>query len=283
MSHLFNKTVLVTGAGGSIGSELCRQILRQSPSKLILFDNSELALYNIDRELDALVHGTKLVPILGGITNGGDMEVAFDEGVDVVFHAAAYKHVTLCEKNPTAAYRVNVDGTRLLVDIAKAWEVPTFILVSTDKAVRPTCVMGKTKKLAEDSVREAGYTVVRLGNVMGSSGSVLPLWKEQIAAGKPVTITHPNATRYFTTVDYAASKIIMAAHPRAEKGVLVMEMGSSTSIVEAARCIGAKDFKYIGLRPGEKLHEELFEGVKRQSQIGGLAVDDTSFAAVEAA
>lgn len=258
MSHLSGKTVLVTGAGGSIGSELCRQILRQSPSKLILFDNSELALYNIDRELDALVYGTKLMPILGDITDGGDLDAAFGDSIDVVFHAAAYKHVTLCEKNPTAAYRVNVDGTRLLVAIAKAWEVPTFVLVSTDKAVRPMCVMGKTKKLAEDSVREAGYTVVRLGNVMGSSGSVLPLWKEQIAAGKPVTITHPDATRYFISSIEAAEHIINAA--AFEPGTYVPSMGAPVSLQALARQLGAREFDYIGLRPGEKMHEELFEG-----------------------
>jgi len=254
MSFLKDKTVLVTGAGGSIGSELCRQIMRQDPKKLILFDNSELALYNIDRKLAA----DNVVPMLGDITRCEDLSRAFQHRVDVVYHVAAYKHVTLCEKNRDAAHRVNVVGTRWLVDVARIWKVSTLVLVSTDKAVRPTCIMGDTKRLAEQIVRVAGYTIVRLGNVAGSSGSVLPLWREQIAAGKPVTITDPDATRYFISAYQAANDIILASSMG--PGTFVPEMGGPMRLGDMAILNGVTDFNVVGLRPGEKLHEELFVG-----------------------
>lgn len=276
MSFFKDKVILVTGAGGSIGSELCQQLIEHKPKMLILFDSSELALYNIDRKLSGLGHNN-VISVLGDVSWVEDVQRVFlAQDVDVVFHTAAYKHVTLCQGNPNAAHRVNVYGTEKLVRIAAESGVPRLILISTDKAVRPTCIMGSTKRQAEAIVRDYNYTTVRLGNVYGSSGSVVPLWKEQIAAGEPVTITHPNATRYFTDVSYAASKIIMAAHPRAETGVLVLEMGAPRNLVDVARELGAKQFKYTGLRPGEKLHEELFVGQRRQSAIGGLSVDDTS-------
>lgn len=261
MSFFKDKTILVTGAGGSIGSELCRQLFEHDPDVLILFDSSELALYNIDRELNDGEIGARIVPALGDVTYTYDVNTWL-HGVDIVFHTAAYKHVTLCENNRTAAERVNVRGTRVLVEAAKMHAVPTLILISTDKAVRPTCVMGRTKQAAEEIVRAANYTTVRLGNVYGSSGSVVPLWKEQIAKGEPVTITHPGATRYFISHAEAARRILEAAEMAVGGETFVPQMGTPSSIVQAARNIGAREFKYIGLRPGEKLHEELFVGEK---------------------
>lgn len=261
MSFFKDKVILVTGAGGSIGSELCRQLIEHSVKTLILFDSSELALYNIDRKLSGLGH-KNVISVLGDVSNVDDINALFLQHgrFDIVFHTAAYKHVTLCEKNPIAATRVNVYGTRVLALIAKALDVPRFILISTDKAVRPTCVMGKTKQQAEEIVREAGFTTVRLGNVYGSSGSVVPLWKEQIAAGEPVTITHSAATRYFISSKAAAHGILRAAELAVGGETFVPNIASPVNIVDAARGLGAKEFKYIGLRLGEKLHEELYVG-----------------------
>lgn len=253
MSYYKDKTILVTGAGGSIGSELCVQLAAQNPKNLILFDSSELALYNIDRKV-------KGVPVLGDVSDSGEVNNLFSRfaPIDVIFHAAAYKHVTLCEKNAVSAARVNVYGTQLLTRTAKVYGVPKLILVSTDKAVNPTCVMGATKKAAEDIVKDYNYTTVRLGNVWGSSGSVVPLWKEQIAAGSPVTITHPEATRYFISVFDAAKTILIAGHRGVGGDTFVANMGDPVNMVDVARRLGATEFTYIGLRPGEKLHEELF-------------------------
>lgn len=256
MSFFKDKVILVTGAGGSIGSELCRQIMREHPKQLVLFDSSELALYNIDREL-----GGKAVPVLGDVSDVSDVTCAFaNYDIDIVYHAAAYKHVTLCQKNWAPAHRVNIYGTKLVVNNALAYGVPRLILISTDKAVRPTCVMGETKRLAEEIVREANYTTVRLGNVYGSSGSVVPLWREQIAAGKPVTITHPDATRYFLHPFEAAHRIMEATELAVGGETFVPCMGGRQFIEDVARELGAKKFNVIGLRPGEKLHEELYVG-----------------------
>lgn len=263
MSFFKDKVILVTGAGGSIGSELCRQLAVHDPKTLILFDSSELALYNIERRLRA----PNVVAVLGDVTETQDVNAVFSryDLVDIVFHTAAYKHVTLCERNPVAAARVNIYGTRVLVNKAAAHGVPRLVLISTDKAVRPTCVMGWTKQQAEDIVRQANYTTVRLGNVYGSSGSVVPLWKEQIAAGEPVTITHPNATRYFIFAADAAYWILKAAEMAQGGEVLVPEMGLPRKLVDVARELGAREFKYIGLRPGEKLREELYVGKEKST------------------
>jgi FlaA1/EpsC-like NDP-sugar epimerase len=256
MSFFKDKTILVTGAGGSIGSVLCEQLMTHGPKTLILFDSSELALYNIDRKLEGRAEA-----VLGDVSNRGDVWSVFDENdIDIVFHAAAYKHVTMCEKNEEVAYRVNALGTSLVANAAARRQVPRLILISTDKAVRPTCVMGRSKQAAEGIVRQLKYTTVRLGNVYGSSGSVVPLWKEQIANGEPVTITHPSATRYFITANKAAHAILKAAEYA--NGTFVPTMGDPLSVVELAQHLGAKDIKYIGLRPGEKLHEELFVGAR---------------------
>lgn len=256
MSYLTGKTVLVTGAGGSIGSELCREILTHDPKQLVMFDNSELALYNISRELNV----PTALSVLGDVSHLTDVEdLFFEHPISIVFHTAAYKHVTLCEQNQRVAWRVNVRGTQVLTDSACIHNVPTFVLVSTDKAVNPTCHMGRTKNTAERLTRDRGFTVVRLGNVYGSSGSAVPLWKEQIARDEPVTITHPEATRYFLMPGHAARYIIEAGGlPTA--GTYVPDMGNPQSIIQVARNLGARTFKTIGLRPGEKLHEELFVG-----------------------
>lgn len=257
MSFFKDKVILVTGAGGSVGSELCRQLMRDNDLKtLILFDSSELALYNIEREVGG-------VPVLGDVSNVHEISSVFEQyDIDIVFHTAAYKHVTLCEKNRAAAIRVNVLGTELLVSTAALYGVPRLLLISTDKAVRPTCTMGDTKRLAEQIVRRANYTTVRLGNVYGSSGSVVPLWKEQIYKGLSVTITHPDATRYFIFPMNAARYILDAAEMAVGGETFVPDMGKPLNITNVARGLGAIDFKYTGLRPGEKLHEELFVGAK---------------------
>lgn len=270
MSFFKDKVVLVTGAGGSIGSELCRQILMQRPKKLIMFDNSELALFNIDRELSS-EKDTEIVSMLGDITRWEDLGRACYHNPDVVFHAAAYKHVGLCQKNMQVAQRVNVTGTKDVVRICKIFNVPTMVLVSTDKAVRPSCVMGATKQTAEQIVRMADYTVVRLGNVRGSSGSVLPLWKEQIANGEPITITDLGATRYFISAYKAAEGIIVAS--AMEPGTYVPDMGEPRFLGQEAVNLGAKNFNVIGLRHGEKKHEELFVGERACTNMPGIWKD----------
>ena len=260
MSFFKDKTILVTGAGGSIGSVLCER-LAQDGAKLVLFDSSELALYQIDRKL-----GGRHVPVLGDVSDHNDLErLFFKYEFDVIFHTAAYKHVTLCELNPGAAWRVNVEGTNRLVQAAAGHSVPRLILISTDKAVNPTCVMGRTKRRAEEIVRQHNYTTVRLGNVWGSSGSVVPLWKEQIAKGEPVTITHPNAVRWFITPGQAADRILLAAERAVGGETFVPWMGASKTMGDVARKLGAREFKYIGLRPGEKLVEELYAGTREMT------------------
>ncbi len=265
------KTVLVTGAGGSIGSEICRQVAAQNPARIILFDNSELALYNIDRELSSIA---PVLPVLGDVSYFKDVHQAFLLDIDVVYHAAAYKHVTMVQKNPSIARRVNVDGTRIVTSTARCSGVRTLVLVSTDKAVKPICAMGETKAAAEEIVRKAQYTIVRFGNVTGSSGSVIPLFEEQIAHGGPVTVTHKDATRYFMSIP-AAAKLVIEAGQLGE-GTFVLDMGMPVSIDKFARqMIAGRDVKieYIGLRPGEKLHEDLFTGKSRTTSVPGILED----------
>lgn len=274
MSFFQDKVILVTGAGGSIGSVLCERLISHKPKMLILFDSSELALYNIDRKLNGAG-----VPVLGDVSLMSDLDRVFMQyDVDLVFHTAAYKHVTLCEKNIGAAMRVNVEGTNILVRLAKEYGVERLVFISTDKAVRPTCIMGRTKQKAEEIVRKAGYTTIRLGNVWGSNGSAIPLWREQIANGEPVTITDPDATRYFIT-GWDAAVAIMAAALRTHPGdTFVPNMGEPRKILDIARGLGAREFKYIGLRPGEKLHEELFVGPVPVASNCALYLDNRSAA-----
>ena len=290
MTAYARRTIVVTGAGGTIGSELCRQLLAYAPRKLVLFEVSEVALYNIDRELR--VHPaagqTTIVPILGSVTDSRAVRsVMTDHAAEVVVHAAAYKHVPLVEANPISGMSNNVLGTRILADAADEAGVERFILISTDKAVRPTNVMGASKRLAELVIqdiakrsRKTVFSMVRFGNVLGSSGSVVPLFKEQIANGGPITLTHDDVTRYFMTISEAVRLVLLAgsfSHAGSPSGgdVFVLDMGKPMRIRDLAEQMiqaagytvrdlthpdGDIEIAMIGLRPGEKLHEELLIG-----------------------
>ncbi|MGB7418562.1 MAG: nucleoside-diphosphate sugar epimerase/dehydratase [Erythrobacter sp.] len=283
------KSVMVTGAGGSIGSELCRQIVAAGAARLVLFEVTEFALYSIHSELAALAAHSdiEIVPILGSIEARALVErVLAEHGVDTIYHAAAYKHVPLVEANPVAAVRNNVLGTRTLVDAAGATRVSDFILVSTDKAVRPTNVMGASKRAAEQIVQAAAarashtrFSMVRFGNVLGSSGSVVPLFRQQIEAGGPITLTHREVTRYFMTISEAAGLVIQAGGLASGGEVFVLDMGNPVKIGELARLMirlsgltertsdnpdGDIGIEEVGLRPGEKLYEELLIGENPQ-------------------
>ncbi len=279
------RSILVTGAGGSIGSELCRQILRCNPQRLVLFDHSEYALYLIERELQPLADdfGISIEACIGSVCDRPLLDrVLTEHRVDIVLHAAAYKHVPLVEKNEIEGARNNIIGTRVTANAAAAANVERFILVSTDKAVRPTNVMGASKRLAELVVQDiqtrcetTKFSMVRFGNVLGSSGSVIPLFQDQIARGGPVTLTHDKITRYFMTIPEAA-RLVLLAGAYAEGGdVFVLDMGTPVSIRDLARRVielsgrSVKDadnphgdiaIETVGLRPGEKLYEELLIG-----------------------
>ena len=287
-SEYAGRAIMVTGAGGSIGSELCRQILHCAPRKLILFELSELALYEIEMELGELVKACncELVGILGSVGDGPLVRsVLVDEEVDVIFHAAAYKHVPLVEKNPLVGLSNNVLGTATLSAAAKEAGVARFVLVSTDKAVRPTNIMGASKRFAEMIIQdhasrasETMFSIVRFGNVLGSSGSVIPLFQDQVARGGPVTLTHNDVTRYFMTVQEAA-QLVLTAGSLAEGGeVFVLDMGKpvpvrqlAVQVIEAAGYSvrgpqnpeGDIEIITTGLRPGEKMYEELTIGSGR--------------------
>ena len=296
-ANITGKAVMVTGAGGSIGSELCRQILRQKPQKLVLFDISEPALFAIEQEL-LLLRGydrqpIKLVAVLGSVQNRPLVERTMRRfGVQTVYHAAAYKHVPLVEHNAAEGVRNNVFGTRAVVEAAVGCGVESFILISTDKAVRPTNMMGATKRLAEllcQALARAPHTrtvisMVRFGNVLGSSGSVIPLFRRQIAAGGPITVTHPEITRFFMTIPEAAQLVIQAGAMAQGGDVFVLDMGQPIRIAELAahmaRLHGLKavpqppdttvgrgeiGILYTRLRPGEKLYEELLIGNNPQA------------------
>jgi FlaA1/EpsC-like NDP-sugar epimerase len=281
------RVVLVSGAGGSVGSELCRQLIACAPSRLVLLEQSEIALYDIARELDELAAGTGVAidQVLGSVTDARLVrQVIAQHGVRVVLHAAAYKHVPLVEANPLAGIANNVLGTQTLAEAAAASGVERFVLVSTDKAVRPANVMGATKRVAErvvqDTARRDGRmacAIVRFGNILGSSGSVVPLFRDQIARGGPVTLTHPDVTRYFMTIAEAARLVLLAgSFDRPGSGdaadAYVLDMGrpvrirdlaeqmiaaAGYTLRDAARPDGDIEIVVTGLRPGEKLHEEL--------------------------
>ena len=301
--NIRDKTVLVTGAGGSIGSELCRQIAAQSPARLVLLDHSEYALYSIHHELDALktkgLHACELVPILANVRDEAHLiSICEQHKPHTIYHAAAYKHVPMVELNPGEGVLNNVFGTLNMVKAAITAGVQDFVLISTDKAVRPTNVMGATKRVAEmilqavaasntnpfapsiDAVEApwqspTRFSMVRFGNVLGSSGSVIPLFRRQIAAGGPITVTHPEVTRYFMTIPEAA-QLVLQAGAMAEGGdVFVLDMGTPVRILEIARRMVTLsglsvrdqshpdadiDLVFTGLRPGEKLYEELLIG-----------------------
>ncbi|MDQ2065142.1 nucleoside-diphosphate sugar epimerase/dehydratase [Xinfangfangia sp. CPCC 101601] len=302
-------SVMITGAGGSVGAELCRQVLLHRPRRLVLYEVSELALYTIERDLRELLEAAgqadqvTLVPVLGTVADGRlTRAVLAQHEVEIVFHAAAYKHVPLVEQNPVAGIANNVFGTRVLAEACSEIGVRRCILISTDKAVRPSNVMGASKRLAELVIqdrakRSAGthFAIVRFGNVLGSSGSVIPLFREQIAKGGPITLTHDEVTRYFMTIAEAAQLVLMAgsfvedggqgaedgmgaevsASAATSANVFVLDMGepvrirklaeqmiqgAGCSLRDAANPDGDIEIKIIGLRPGEKLHEELLIG-----------------------
>lgn len=284
------RNVLISGAGGSIGSEFCRQILDCQPRRLVLFEQSELALYTIDMEMRQILDGRdiEIVPILGSVQDAAKVaRILSGYDIQVVFHAAAYKHVPLVEDNPLAGLSNNVLGTHVLAREAGEAGVERFILVSSDKAVRPTNVMGASKRLAEQVVQDLAsrpsktiFTMVRFGNVLGSSGSVLPLFQEQISRGGPVTLTHADVTRYFMTIQEAVRLVLYAGSFAAGGEVFVLDMGQPVGIYNLARQViessgysvrdgdhpeGDIEIVITGLRPGEKLHEELLISGKHQT------------------
>ncbi len=272
---LAGRRVLVTGAGGSIGSELCRQIASFEPEYILLVERSEAAMFVIEQELRQRGHGARLVPLIVDILDRHRLEVVFQRyRPHLVFHAAAHKHVPMMESQPGEAIRNNVLGTAQLAEIAAEYNVDRFVLISTDKAINPTNVMGATKRLAEvflqafhaSNPQGMRRMAVRFGNVLGSSGSVVPIFKNQIAAGGPVTVTHPDITRYFMTIPEAVGLVLQSAMQGAGGEIFVLDMGKPVKIVDLARHLielsGLEPGKEIaieftGLRPGEKLFEEL--------------------------
>jgi FlaA1/EpsC-like NDP-sugar epimerase len=273
------KTVLVTGAGGSIGSELCRQIAHYRPDSLVLFDQYENTLHTLLLELRAGFPHVGVRPIVGDVTMPDRVEEVFRQtGPDLVFHAAAHKHVPLMELNPKEAVRNNILGTRVVAQTALKTGVDRFVLISTDKAVNPSSVMGVTKRIAEHLIQgfsQTGmtkFTVVRFGNVLGSNGSVVPLFAEQIRKGGPVTVTDPEIKRFFMTIPEAVQLVLQASVMGQGGEVFVLDMGEPIKVADLARnmivlsgLVPGKDVEivYTGLRPGEKLYEELFEASER--------------------
>ena len=289
MSRLIQgRRVLVTGAGGTIGAELSRQIAALSPARLVLLDSSEFALYSVDIELREQQPQLLLVPVLRDVRDRAQIDaVLADERPEIVFHAAALKHLPMVEANPTEGVLTNIAGSRNVAEAARAFGVSTVVMISTDKAVNPTSVMGATKRVAESLCqaldlyelrRVAGggtrYVTVRFGNVLGSTGSVVPLFARQLAAGGPLTVTHPDVSRFFMTVREAVELVLQAAAlaPQPETSefrgkICVLDMGEPVRIVDLAeqmiRLAGLRpgrdiEIEFVGLRPGEKLHEELF-------------------------
>jgi FlaA1/EpsC-like NDP-sugar epimerase len=272
---LKSRTVMVTGAGGSIGSELCRQILRFEPARLLLVEQAENALFNIHRELAANDPRLDAVlkPCIADICDAGRMEALFREHrPSIVFHAAAHKHVPMMEWNPTEAVRNNVFGTRTAADLSERFGVERFVMISTDKAVNPTSVMGASKRCAELYVQSLSarsktrFAAVRFGNVLGSAGSVIPIFQEQIEKGGPVTVTHPDMKRYFMTIPEACQLVLQAGAMGEGGEIFILDMGEPVKIVDLARDLitlsgltPGEDIEiaFTGLRPGEKLFEEL--------------------------
>ena len=278
-SFLKGKRVLVTGAGGSIGGELCRQIAWHDPALLLLFERYENSLYLLDLELRRRFPHIKVVPVVGDITQVERVASAFRAASpDIVFHAAAHKHVPLMEQFPGEAVKNNLLGTRIVAEAALLSGAARFVFLSTDKAVNPSSVMGATKRIAEcvtqgmNGLGATCFSAVRFGNVLGSNGSVVPLFAEQIRKGGPVTVTHPDIRRYFMTIPQAVELVLRASMMGTGGEVFVLDMGEQIRIVDLARTmielaglVPDKDIKieYIGLRPGEKLCEELFEETER--------------------
>ena len=277
--NIKDKVVMVTGAGGSIGSELCRQIIKNQPQKVVIYELTEFALYSIDKEL-RLASNVEIIPVLGTVLDQAKLERIIEQyAVQTVYHAAAYKHVPLVECNPIAGLKNNAIGTAFSLNAAVKNGVETFVLISTDKAVRPTNVMGASKRMAElycqamaEAQDQTQISIVRFGNVLGSSGSVVPLFKQQIAKGGPITVTHPDVTRFFMTIPEASQLVIQAGALGHGGDVFLLDMGEPVRIQDLARQMialsglkvreadsqdGDIEIQYSGLRPGEKLYEEL--------------------------
>lgn len=271
--YIVARTVLITGAGGSIGSELCRQIAPLNPKKLLLLGKGENSIYEIKQEISALSPGLPLCQLVADVQDHNRMETIFKEYTpQVVFHAAAHKHVPLMEENPTEAFRVNSLGTLNLASLASEYSVETLVMISTDKAVKPSSIMGVSKRLGEEFVRSIAlnsrtqFKIVRFGNVLGSRGSVIPLFEKQIRAGGPVTVTDPRMTRYFMTIPEAVSLVLQAGAYSGTGDVFVLDMGEPVKISTLARemitlagYVPQQEIaiEYTGIRPGEKLFEEL--------------------------
>jgi FlaA1/EpsC-like NDP-sugar epimerase len=275
---LAGKVVLVTGAGGSIGSEICRQCMKFCPARLVLVDRAENALFEIDRELNHRWVGAEIVPVMADICDSSRIDQVFDAfRPQVIFHAAAHKHVPMMERNPAEAVKNNVLGTKVVADAAAAAGAQAFVMISTDKSVNPTSVMGATKRLAELYVQSLNqprkgplcrtrFVAVRFGNVLGSSGSVVPIFQKQIDAGGPVTVTHPDMQRFFMTIP-EASQLVMQAGAIGQGGeIFVLDMGQPIRILDLAEELIRRrgmlpgddiQIEFTGVRPGEKLYEEL--------------------------
>ncbi len=270
---LLNKCVLVTGAAGSIGSEIVRQLIAFNPSKIVLFDQAESPLYDMELDLQEKFNFYNFEIVIGNIADKYRINKLFDVyNPSIVFHAAAYKHVPMMENNPTEALRTNILGTKTLADVSHKYEVEQFVMVSTDKAVNPTNVMGASKRIAEiyvqafNQISNTNFITTRFGNVLGSNGSVILRFKKQIDKGGPVTVTHPEVTRYFMTIPEACQLVLEAGAISKGGEIFLFDMGKSVKIIDLAKkmiklsglSIG-KDIqiKYTGLRPGEKLYEEL--------------------------
>jgi len=272
-----DRTILITGAGGSIGSELCKQICELNPKKLIALDNCEYNLYSLEQELLKKYQNIEVTYLLLDIKDGPAIRNIFqDNVVDIVFHSAAYKHVPLLEVNKSAAIKNNVFGTYNVAKAASDNKVKSFVLISTDKAVNPSSFMGATKRICENVVKlvegKTAFTTVRFGNVLGSTGSVIPLFEKQIENGGPVTITHPKMTRFFMTISEAVQLVIQSGALGKKGDLFVLDMGQPHKIVDVAKRLirlrgynPGKDIKikYIGVRPGEKIHEKLFTEKER--------------------
>ncbi|MFO7878501.1 MAG: polysaccharide biosynthesis protein [Bacteroidota bacterium] len=273
-SQLINKTILVTGAAGSIGSEIVRQVTRYKPRLILLFDQAESPLYDLELELCEQLHWNQYKTIIGDVTNKQQIEEVFqDYHPDFVYHAAAYKHVPMMEHNPSEAVRTNVMGSMLVADTAVEYKVKRFVMISTDKAVNPTNVMGASKRIAEIYTQALNRTqthtrfiTTRFGNVLGSNGSVIPRFQRQIENGGPVTITHPDVTRYFMTIPEACQLVLEAGSMGEGGEIFIFDMGKSVKIINLAKRMiklsGLKlgtdiQISFTGLRPGEKLYEEL--------------------------
>ncbi len=283
-SEIENRTVLITGAGGSIGSELARQIFTFNPKQIILLDNAETPLYQIDMELRSKGGQTKIIPCIGDVRSRRGLNRIFNAyKPQYVYHAAAYKHVPMMELSPLDAVNNNIIGTFKLAGVAIRYHVEKFVMISTDKAVRPTSVMGTTKRVAEMVVQSMNgngtrFVVVRFGNVLGSNGSVVPLFQKQIASGGPVTVTHPEVTRYFMTISEAVMLVLQAGSIGKGGELFLLDMGEPVKILDLAKnmirlagLVPDRDIKleFIGLRTGEKLYEELL--------IDGEGVLDTAY------